>query len=268
MDKVCGGFVNIQRGKYSITQFDPTIWNVGTFGIWDGGGDELILTLIEYSKYSDKIFKVFKHDGLDQEALGFFKTQQHPENVMYITPSVHSSITSLPPNITVLYSAWRPTYITYTPPLPQVEHSIQKVCFRGQGFPVRQELCEAFKDHPFVDFKITKGTWHPEFKNDPNRLSPADMRKYRGIVSVEGGCGHPSNLEWVLGSGCVPVVHCKFHTGLQMDMKPWVHYVPLTEEGIRWIFDEPEKVDEIIRNALLLHKNIKYNIHKQMSEIV
>lgn len=53
-----------------------------------------------------------------------------------------------------------------------------------------------------------------------------------------------------------------------MDMKPWVHYVPLTEEGIRWIFDEPEKADAVIQNALRLHMNIKRNIHKQMSEIV
>ena len=187
---------------------------------------------------------------------------------MYVTPSVHSSITSLPYNIVVLYSVWKPTYIPYTPTVPPIEHSIQKVCFRGQGFPVRQRLFETFKSHPFVDFKITKGSWHPEFKKDPNLLTHDQQRKYRGLVSVEGGCGHPSNLEWVLGSGCVPVVHCDFHTGLQMDMKPWVHYVPLTDEGVRWIFENPEKADVVIQNALQLHMKIKYNIHKQLSEIV
>ena len=268
MESFCGGFVNIHRGKYSITQFDPKCWNVGKFGIWDGGGDELILTIIQYSKYSDKVFRVFKHDGLSTEALETFNTLTHPENTVYLTPSVHSSITSLPPNIKVLYSAWRPTYVPYTQTVPPVEHSVQKVCFRGQSYPVRERLAEAFKDHPFVDFKITKGSWHPEFRNDPNFLPLDEQRKYRGIVSVEGGFGHPSNLEWVLGSGCVPVVHCDYHTGLQMDMKPWVHYVPLTEEGIRWIFDEPEKADAVIQNALRLHMNIKRNIHKQMSEIV
>lgn len=262
-----GGFVNIHRGNVSLTQYDPKIWNTLRFGIWDGGGDELILTLIEYSRYSDKIFRVFKHDGVTPEGLKVFMTREHPENVVYITPSVHSSLT-LPPNIKVLYSAWRQNYLVCNPPEPEVAHEIQKVVFRGQGYPLREHLCEKFKDDPRVDFKITKGTWHPEFRNDPNRLSPTEMRKYRGIISIQGGAGHPSNLQWVLGSGCVPVLHCDFLTGLQMDMKPWVHYVPLTEEGVRWIFDEPEKADEIIRNARRLHKNIKYNIHKQMSEIV
>ena len=266
MEKVCGGYVNIHRGKCSITQFDPKVWNTFRFGIWDGGGDELILTLIDYSKYCDTFFRVLKHDGVTPEGLKIFMSQEHPVNVMYITPSVHASLT-LPPNIKVLYSPWKPNYLPYTQTVPPVEHTIQKVCFRGQGSPLREELCDVFKEHPRVDFKITKGTWHPEFKNDPNRLTPDDMRKYRGLISVQGGVGHPSNLQWVLGSGCVPLVHCNFHTGLQMDMKPWVHYVPLTDEGVRWIFDEPEKADEIIRNALRLHKNIKYNIHKQLSDI-
>lgn len=267
MEAFCGGFVNIHRGAYSITQFNPKTWNTLKFGIWDGGGDELILTIIHYSKYSDKIFRVFKQDGITPEALAIFNTMTHPENVVYLTPSIHSSLT-LPPNIKVLYSAWKPNYMVYTPPLPKVEHTIMKVCFRGQTYPLREQLCEAFKDHPFVDFKITKGSWHPEFRNDPNFLPLDDQRKYRGLVSVQGGGGHPSNLEWVLGSGCVPVVHCDFHTGLQMDMKPWVHYVPLTDEGVRWIFDNPEKADVVIQNALRLHKNIKYTIHKQLSDIV
>jgi hypothetical protein len=267
MESFCGGFVNIHRGAYSITQFNPKIWNNLKFGIWDGGGDELILTIIHYSKYSDKIFRVFKQDGITPEALAIFNTMTHPENVVYLTPSIHSSLT-LPPNIKVLYSAWKPNYMVYTPPLPKVEHTIMKVCFRGQTYPLREQLCEAFKDHPFVDFKITKGSWHPEFRNDPNFLPLDDQRKYRGLVSVQGGGGHPSNLEWVLGSGCVPVVHSDFHTGLQMDMKPWVHYVPLTDEGVRWIFDNPEKADVVIQNALRLHKNIKYTIHKQLSDIV
>lgn len=262
-----GGFVNIHRGRVSITQYDPKQWNTLRFGIWDGGGDELILTLIEYSKYSDKFFRVVKHDGLSPERLKDLMTREHPRNVVYITPSVHSSLT-LPPNIKVLYSVWGPNYRVYNTPEPVVAHEIQKVVFRGQSCPLREQLCEKFKDDPRADFKITKGTWHPEFMKDPNRLSPTDMRKYRGIVSIQGAAGHPSNLQWVLGSGCVPVVHCEYLTGLQMDMKPWVHYVPLTEEGIRWIFDEPEKADEVIRNALVLHKNIRYNIHKQLSELV
>lgn len=268
MDSICGGFVAIQRGTYRIIQFRPREWNVGSFGIWDGGGDELILTLMEYSKYSDTIFMVFKHDGLVPEALKIFMGVTHPENVVYVTPSVHASIRSvLPPNILVLYSAWRASYIPYTPAVPSVPHTIQKVCFRGQGFPVRQRLSDAFASHPRVDFKITLGSWHPEFKKDPHLLTHEEQRKYRGLVSVEGGCGHPSNLVWVLGSGCVPVVHCDFHTGLQMDMKPWVHYVPLTDAGVNWIFDNPEKADEVIRNALQLHKRIRYNVHKQLSGI-
>jgi hypothetical protein len=201
------------------------------------------------------------------EGLKIFMTREHPENVVYITPSVHSSLT-LPPNIKVLYSAWRQNYLVCNPPEPEVAQEIQKVVFRGQGYPLREHLCEKFKDNPRVDFKITKATWHPDFRNDPNRLSPTEMRKYRGIICIQGLMGHAGNLQWILRSGCVPVLHCDFLTGLQMDMKPWVHYVPLTEEGVRWIFDEPEKADEIIRNARRLHKNIKYNIHKQMSEIV
>ena len=268
MDSICGGFVNIQRGKFSITQFNPKIWNTLRFGIWDGGGDELILTLLEYSKYSDTIFRVIKHDGMTAEALEFFKKDTRPGTV-YITPSVHASIaSSLPQNFKVLYSAWRPSYLVYSPPPPMVTHSIQKVCFRGQGcVPIREQLFEEFKDHPLVDFKLTKGTWHPEFKNDPNRLTHEEQRKYRGLVSVEGS-GHPSNLEWVLGSGCVPVVHCTFLTGLQMDMRPWVHYVPFTDEGVRWIFDNPEKADTIIMNAVQLHKEIKLHVHKQMASLV
>lgn len=267
MEKVCAGFVNIYRGKVNITQFNDKIWNTHRFGIWDGGGDELIMTLIYYSMYSDKIFRVIKQDGMTPDGLDIFMKCNHPDNVVYFTPSVHSSLT-LPQNIKLLYSAWRPNYLPWTPSEPDVEHTIQKICFRGQDcVDTRRILHDKFKDHPLVDFKFTKGTWHPEFKNDPNRLTQEEMRKYRGLVSIEGS-GHPSNLQWVLGSGCVPVVHCDFHTGLQKDMKPWFHYVPFTDEGVRWIFDNPEKADEIIRNARLLHKDIKYNIHKQMSEIV
>lgn len=268
MDTFCGGYVEIQNGKFRIIQYDPTIWNTRTFGIWDNGDDEIILTLMYYSKYnSNKIFRVLKQDSMTCEGIEVFKTLDHPENVVYITPSIHFSIEP-PENIKVLYSAWGRNYQVYTPPPAKVEHCIQKVCFRGQPcVNIRKELFEAYKDHPLVDFKLTKGTWHPEFKNDPNRLSFDDMRKYRGIISIQG-TGHPSNLEQVLGSGCVPVLHCDFLSGLQMDMKPWIHYVPLTEENIRWIFDNPTKVDEIIINALALHRDIKFNIHKQMRELV
>jgi hypothetical protein len=76
-----GGFVNIHRGKVSLTQYDPKIWNTLRFGIWDGGGDELVTTIIDYSKYSDKIFRIFKHDGITPEGLKIFMTREHPENV-------------------------------------------------------------------------------------------------------------------------------------------------------------------------------------------
>lgn len=268
MDKVCGGFVEIHDGKYKIIQFDPTIWNTGSFGIWDNGGDEIILTIIEYSKYnSEKVFRVLKQDSMTPEGLEIFNTYEHPKNVVYITPSIHSSI-QIPDNIKVLYSAWGKNYRVYSPPMPKVEHSIQKICFRGQPcVKIREQLFEEYKNHPLVDFKLTKGTWHPEFKNDKNRLSFDDIRKYRGIISIEG-TGHPSNLEQVLGSGCVPVLHCNFLSGLQMDMKPWIHYVPLSVENVRWIFDNPVKADEIIHNAMALHRDIKFNIHKQFSRLV
>lgn len=159
MESFCGGFVNIHRGAYSITQFNPKIWNNLKFGIWDGGGDELILTIIHYSKYSDKIFRVFKQDGITPEALAIFNTMTHPENVVYLTPSIHSSLT-LPPNIKVLYSAWKPNYMVYTPPLPKVEHTIMKVCFRGQTYPQRT-VVRSIQGSPVRRFQNHQGVVAP-----------------------------------------------------------------------------------------------------------
>lgn len=265
MEKICAGFVEIHNGTARIIQLDPNAFRNPTFGLWDGGGDQLIVALAESSLRSpETIFRVLKQDGMSSESLDIFNSLPHQSNVVYITPSIMEDL-EVPPNLKVLYSCWNSHYLPEKPsPIP-VEHTIQKVCYRGQlSSDIRKEIVEKFKDHPYADFKLTKGTWHPEYHSDPHKLSITEQRAYRGILMLDG-TAFPANAEWVLGSGSVPVMHSHYHTGLQMDMKPWVHYVPLSEDNIRWIFENPTDADEIIKNAKKLHGEIRKNVYKQLT---
>jgi len=99
-------------------------------------------------------------------------------------------------------------------------------------------------------------------------MSIEEQSRYLGIFVVDGG-GFASGIEWVMGSGSVPIIYSIYVTGIQKHMIPWYHYVPINEdmrdlkENIDWIFSNPEECKKIIHNALEF-----YNVHMSFENVI
>ena len=102
-------------------------------------------------------------------------------------------------------------------------------------------------------------------------MSQSEQSKYKSIMTIDGG-GFPGNLEWVVLSGCVPVIYSKYVTGMQKDMVPWTHYVPVSEDlsdletNIEWIFKNDAKCETILKN-LLKYTDTNLSINGIMSQL-
>lgn len=133
-------------------------------------------------------------------------------------------------------------------PIP-FEKKIPKLLFRGQcAFkPRRLQLIKMWSDSPFCDIADTST---PEGKK---KWMPIERQfAYRFILAPEGN-DVSSALQWIMASGCVPVMtRPKVENWLmQSRLEPGKHYIEIAddfsdaEEKIQYYIDHPEEAKAI-----------------------
>jgi hypothetical protein len=264
MEKFCSGMVVIKNGQYQIIQLDP-YFRTRKYGIWDSGNEKILDTMCEYSKeFPTKMYGVLKTDVLTSEQLEQLKNLPYFNQFVFFIPSVHCDC-KLPSSVRVLYSCVEANYlprtiITSTP----YESKLNQIVWRGQTSKhanyenFRANLCKLVKDDSRFDCKLVNGSWQPPFNPD-YRMSKEKQMKYKGILAVDGS-GFATTLEWVLGSGCVPLVCSVFLMGFQFNLVPWKHYVPIAPDmsdlfqNVEWVLTHDEECKEIIKNAIKFYQ--------------
>lgn len=130
------------------------------------------------------------------------------------------------------------------------------VIFRGQidGKPEREALMIRWADSPLCDFgdttTIRLSRWHCE------PISVARHFEYRYVLAPEGN-DVASCLQWVMASGCVPVMHRPTVESWLMHslLEPGRHYVEVEPdfsdlgEKIAWYNAHPYEAERISRES-------------------
>lgn len=136
-------------------------------------------------------------------------------------------------------------------PIP-FEEKEPRLFFRGEmeGKPRRRRFLELWKDSPLMDIADTNRPWDAPGHGAPVALP--DHFRYRYILVLEGG-DVASALQWVMMSGCVPVMPAPTVEGWLMHsrMEPDVHYIRVrddysdAEEKIRYYNAHPDEAKRI-----------------------
>jgi hypothetical protein len=263
MEEVCSGMVIIKNGTYKFLHSQKyPYFRTRKYGIWDTGNEKILDTICEWSKEFPEInYGVIRVDTLTVSQLSVIEKVDYFNDFIFIVPSAHYKCI-LPPNVRVLYSCSEINYLPSEPlQIVSFENKINKIVWRGQiacneeSVPaVRQLIHDALKDDPRCDCKFTNGSWQPPFNPD-YRLPQTEQLKYKGIFAIDGG-GWPTAMMWILGSGSVPIICSQYRMGLQNELIPWKHFVPISEDlsdlkqNIDWIFSHDDECKEIIKNAL------------------
>ncbi|SFW65751.1 glycosyl transferase family 90 [Cellulophaga fucicola] len=129
---------------------------------------------------------------------------------------------------------------------------------RGQIFksqPHRIKFLELYFNHPMCDIGMVN-THKIIEKWKVNRMTISEKLKYKFILCLEGN-DVASNLKWVMSSGSLAVMpKAKFETWfMEGTLIPDYHYVAIKEdysdleEKLQFYIDNPEKAQEIVKNA-------------------
>ncbi|MDO6493047.1 MULTISPECIES: glycosyl transferase family 90 [unclassified Cellulophaga] len=129
---------------------------------------------------------------------------------------------------------------------------------RGQIFksqPHRIRFLEMYFNHPMCDIGMVN-THHVIDKWKVNRMTISEKLHYKFILCLEGN-DVASNLKWVMSSGSLAVMpKAKFETWfMEGTLVPDYHYVAIKEdysdleEKLQFYIDNPDKAQEIVKNA-------------------
>jgi hypothetical protein len=251
------GYIIIKNGYYQNIQFNPQIWHT----LWDGWGNNMFKMIIDISlKNPETTYAIVKSDCIHDSDV---TVEMKNSNTVFITPCIDENV--WPKQLYLLYS---PLEINYTKLIsPHTGDKIHRIIWRGAktysekwsgtGGP-REIIMKLLKDDDRCDVKYTRIKGNVTDECAPT-MSIEEQQKYIGILCIDGS-GFANILGWALGSGSVPVVYSRYKMGFQYELKPWVHYVPISDDfsdlviNIDWIFSNPEKCKEIVFNALELYK--------------
>jgi hypothetical protein len=264
MEQICSGMIIIKNGFYQIMQLDEH-FRTRKYGIWDSGNEKILDTMGEYSKeFPNTMYGVLKVDTLTENQLEKLKKLDYFKQFIFIVPAAHYKCV-LPTSVRTLYSCVESNYLPRedfkTIPF---ENKLNQVVWRGQNAShaetpnFRSLLVDLVKDDPRFDCKLVNGSWQPPFNPD-YRISKEEQMKYKGIIAIDGG-GFATTIEWVFGSGCVPLVCSVYWFGLQHELVPWKHYVPIATDmsdlfqNVEWVLTHDEESREIIKNAMKFYK--------------
>lgn len=180
---------------------------------------------------------------------------------------------ALTPNVTLISMDKRRHFMRVRDNVPFGD-KIPKLFFRGaiKGKPLRLKMMEMWADADFADFGDTATDWTSKWSK-PFVDIPTQFR-YRFILCPEGNdvC---SSLQWVMASGCVPVMPRPTVEGWLMHsaMKPGVHYIEVAPDysdlgdKMAWYISHPEdarhiseassewarKFDDPVRERIISH---------------
>ena len=279
MEKICSGMVVIKNGMYQIIQLDQH-FRTRKYGIWDSGNEKILDTICEYSKeFPNQLYGVLKLDTITVKQLDILKSLKYFNDFIFIVPAAHYNC-KLPDNVRILYASAELNYL----PLEHMkivsfENKINKIVWRGQynnhaETPCfRTLICNELAKDERCDCKRVNASWQPPFNPD-YRMPQSEQLKYKGIFVIDGG-GWATTISWALGSGCVPLICSMYWVGLQYELVPWKHYVPINpdmsdlHENVNWIFTHDEECKEIIKNALEFYNSKMTNeyMFKKLKEI-
>lgn len=117
------------------------------------------------------------------------------------------------------------------------EKKIPKLFFRGDihNKPARIRFFEQWGDHPLFDLgDTTRSRWHAELVTVPEHF------RYRFILALEG-YDMASSLQWIMASGCVPVMPKPTAEGWLMhsQLEAGKHYIEIASD----FSDAGEKIE-------------------------
>lgn len=251
---VCG-HVLVKNGTYYNFQKNPNEWHT----LWDGWGPKMLDPVIRKSKENpEKSYIIPKTDILLKDDVTP-DMESDDDNIVFLTSCIGDT---WPKRVKLFYSPLemnhRPTELVphrgeKIPKLLWRGAANQSLEWRGSGGP-RGILIKLLADDPRCDLGYTRIGGVPTPECVPS-MTQSEQQKYLGLFCIDGG-GFATSLGWVLGSGSVPIVYSQYKMAFQMELEPWVHYVPIAENfsdlyrNIDWIFKNPEKCEQIVENAI------------------
>lgn len=133
---------------------------------------------------------------------------------------------------------------------------------------LRVRVAERLTSHPHADVKLTRW-WNWEAgKHIPDslfapRCTLAECFQYKYLFILDGNC-IASNLQWVFGSGAVPILvtHPTNRFWFQRYLEPMVNYVPVAYdlsdlcEKVEWLVSHDTEASTIAKAALHLSANV------------
>lgn len=131
---------------------------------------------------------------------------------------------------------------------------IPKLIFRGEcaGKPERERFVAMWKDSPYMDIADTSRPYDAPGHAAP--ISIPEHFRYRFVLALEG-YDVASALQWIMASGCIPVMVKPKVEGWLMHgrLQPGVHYVEIkpdfsdVEEKIKYYNDHPDEAEAIAK---------------------
>lgn len=251
------GYVIIKNGVCQNIQFNPRIWHT----LWDGWGSTMFKTIIDKSiENPQKTYAIVKSDCIHDVDV---TPEMTDSDIVFITSCIDGHV--WPKQLHLLYS---PLEINYTKTIePHRGEKIPRIIWRGaktnsekwEGTDgPRGIIMKLLENDDRCDIGYTRIKGFVTSECAPT-MSIEDQQKYTGILCIDGS-GFANILGWALGSGSVPIVYSRYKMGFQYELEPWVHYVPISEDfsdliiNINWVFENPEKCNNIIENALKFYK--------------
>lgn len=137
---------------------------------------------------------------------------------------------SLSPLATIMNMDRRRHFLKVADAIP-FDEKIDLLFFRGavKGKPRRIRMMEMWADADFTDFGDTATDWRSPWSAPPVTIT--DHFRYRFILCLEGNdvC---SALQWVMASGCVPVMPRPTVEGWLMHglLEPGRHYIEIAPD--------------------------------------
>lgn len=134
------------------------------------------------------------------------------------------------------------------------KEKLPKMIFRGEcdNKNNRKRFLEMWKDSPYMDLADTSKPYDAPGHGKP--ISVKDHFRYQFVLAPEGN-DLASALQWIMASGCVPVMTRPKAEGWLMHgrLKPGVHYIEIAddfsdaEEKIKYYVAHPEEAEKISR---------------------
>lgn len=284
--------------NYEFFQIN-TVLNTKKHTIFEGDGDTLTGYHIRHKQ--KKIWNENMTENSD--TISYIMDLSKKYNKPFTIIKADKDIIDIPSNGIRFVSSINKYSDKYTYPIPQFDEyfsdqkfkqnanistnipfdkKIKKIMWRGQGVPkCRADFFKKIQTLPKtlpLDIKITK-----EYKNgktifyNENKLSIDEQNKYKYIIAIDG-FGWPGNINWVLGSGSVPIIGSNHHVWFFKFLEPWIDYVPFEIVGTLGIkgnryesgyeFPDLEKNLNIILNDDELSRKIIKNATQKISKIL